>query len=62
MTAVEILAQAVRVIIVTLKHDPAFSMGVPSLGPWRELEAALEQFEREQSKRTPTRPAMCAGP
>ncbi len=46
-SAVEALARAVRVLILTLKMDPALSMSRPSLGPWRELEEALKRYEQE---------------
>lgn len=50
MTTAEALAHAVRILIITLKLDPALSMSRPSLGVWIELEQALVEYEREREQ------------
>ena len=48
MTATETLVHAVRILILTLKLDPALSMSRSSLGVWVELEQALVKYEQER--------------
>ncbi len=51
MSLSDALAHAVCILITTLKLDPGFVMSKPSLGPWRELEEALAQYEAEQREK-----------